>query len=187
MEDLLILVDENDNEIGHGEKMETHITGRLHRAFSLFVFDKNSKTMLIHQRAMGKYHSGGLWTNSCCSHPRKGEALQEAVMRRAYEELGMEITRENRLAARLTEVGSFQYSADFGDISEHEIDHVFVLETDSQVELHPDPEEMMDFMWIKPSHLTEWMLREPGSFTAWFPPALSIAKESIIGKKYFDE
>ena len=183
VEDLLILVDENDNEIGYGEKMETHITGKLHRAFSLFVFDKNSKTLLIHQRAAGKYHSGGLWTNSCCSHPRKGEALQDAVVRRAHEELGLEIPCGDGMVSGLTEVGKFQYFADFGDISEHEIDHVFIWETDGQVRLHPDSEEVMDFMWIEPSSLTEWMQREPGSFTAWFAPALSIVKKSVIGKE----
>ena len=187
MEDLLILVDDNDNEIGYGEKMETHIMGRLHRAFSLFVFDKNSKTLLIHQRAAGKYHSGGLWTNSCCSHPRKGEALQDAVVRRAHEELGLEIPCGDGMVSGLTEVGKFQYFADFGDISEHEIDHVFIWETDGPVRLHPDSEEVMDFIWIEPFKLTEWMLREPDRFTAWFAPALSIVKKSVIGKEYFTE
>ena len=187
MEDLLILVDDNDNEIGYGEKMETHITGRLHRAFSLFVFDKKSRSLLIHQRAAGKYHSGGLWTNSCCSHPRKGETLQDAVVRRVYEELGLRIPCGDGMVPGLTEVGKFQYFVDFGDISEHEIDHVFIWETDGQVNLNPDSEEVMDFMWIEPPRLTELMQREPGSFTAWFAPALSIVKESIIGKKYFTE
>ena len=133
VEDLLILVDDNDNEIGYGEKMETHITGKLHRAFSLFVFDKKSRSLLIHQRAAGKYHSGGLWTNSCCSHPRKGGALLDAVVRRAHEELGLEIPCGDGMVSGLTEVGKFQYFADFGDISEHEIDHVFIWETDGQV------------------------------------------------------
>ena len=187
MEDLLILVDDNDNEIGYGEKMETHIMGRLHRAFSLFVFDKNSKTLLIHQRAVGKYHSGGLWTNSCCSHPRKGETLLDAVVRRAYEELGLEIPCGDGMVSGLTEVGKFQYFADFGDISEHEIDHVFIWETDGQVNLNPDSEEVMDFMWIEPSSLTEWMQREPDRFTAWFAPALSMVKESVTGKEFFTE
>ena len=187
MEDLLILVDDNDNEIGYGEKMETHITGRLHRAFSLFVFDKKSRSLLIHQRAAGKYHSGGLWTNSCCSHPRKGETLQDAVVRRAYEELGLAIPCGDGTIPGLIEVGKFKYFADFGDISEHEIDHVFIWETDGQVNLNPDSEEVMDFMWIEPPRLTELMQREPGSFTAWFAPALSIVKESIIGKEYFAE
>lgn len=187
VEDMLILVDENDNEIGYGEKMETHIMGRLHRAFSLFVFDKNSKTLLIHQRATGKYHSGGQWTNSCCSHPRKGETLLDAVVRRAYEELGLEIPCGDGMVSGLTEVGKFQYFADFGDISEHEIDHVFIWETDGQARLHPDSEEVMDFMWIEPSRLTEWMQREPDRFTAWFAPALSMVKESVTGKEYFTE
>ena len=187
VEDLLILVDDNDNEIGYGEKMETHITGRLHRAFSLFVFDKKSRSLLIHQRAAGKYHSGGLWTNSCCSHPRKGETLQDAVVRRAYQELGLRIPCGDGTIPGLIEVGKFKYFADFGDISEHEIDHVFIWETDGQVNLNPDSEEVMDFMWIEPPRLTEWMQREPGSFTAWFPPALSIVKKSVIGKEYFTE
>ena len=75
MEDLLVLVDENDREIGWREKMEVHVAGKLHRAFSVFIFDRNQKKMLLQKRAEGKYHSGGLWSNACCSHPRKGEGM----------------------------------------------------------------------------------------------------------------
>lgn len=73
MEDILILVDSDDREIGFDEKMKVHIKGQLHRAFSLFIYDKRKKRLLLHRRSFGKYHSGGLWTNSCCSHPRQGE------------------------------------------------------------------------------------------------------------------
>ena len=88
MEDLLVLVDENDREIGWREKMEVHVAGKLHRAFSVFIFDRNQKKMLLQKRAEGKYHSGGLWSNACCSHPRKGEGMEAALSRRLEEELG---------------------------------------------------------------------------------------------------
>lgn len=98
MEDLLVWVDENDQEIGSGEKMDTHIREQLHRAFSVFLFRESDGKLLIHRRAEGKYHSGGLWTNSCCSHPRKGELLTDAVIRRMKEELGFTLCEDGEKA-----------------------------------------------------------------------------------------
>ena len=86
---MIILVDEQDCEIGYGEKLDVHIKAQLHRAFSIFVFDWTERKMLIQKRAEGKYHSGGKWCNACCSHPRKGEVMEEALARRLQEELDM--------------------------------------------------------------------------------------------------
>ncbi len=122
-EDLLIWVDEQDREIGYGEKMDTHRREQLHRAFSLFLYNQKEHRMLLHRRAPGKYHSGGLWTNACCSHPRKVETLIRAVFRRAREELGLELAPD----APVTEVGKFQYYQKYETCAEHEIDHVFLL------------------------------------------------------------
>ena len=91
MEDLIIWVDENDNEIGYGEKLETHIKGQLHRAFSVFIFDWSDSTMLIQRRAIGKYHSGGLWSNSCCSHPYDGENFEDSIKRCIKNELNFDL------------------------------------------------------------------------------------------------
>ncbi|MDO5151637.1 MAG: NUDIX domain-containing protein, partial [Oscillospiraceae bacterium] len=92
MNDLLILTDEMDNEIGYADKMSVHINEQLHRAFSLFIYNEKEQKMLIHRRAIGKYHSGDLWTNACCSHPRKGEELLNSIIRRTKEELGIDIS-----------------------------------------------------------------------------------------------
>lgn len=178
MEEMLIWVDENDREIGYGNKMETHRLGQLHRAFSLFVFSREDKKMLLHQRADGKYHSGGLWTNACCSHPRRGEEIREAVVRRAREELGLVIPFEGE---EPEEVGSFRYYQSFAACAEHEVDHVFLLMIGSSASavLRPDPEEIKELCWIGLPELEEWMRDRPGDFTAWFPMALSLIRKHL--------
>ncbi|MCD8132629.1 MAG: isopentenyl-diphosphate Delta-isomerase [Clostridiales bacterium] len=183
MEDLLVWVDEDDHEIGSGEKMDTHIRGQLHRAFSVFFFRESDGKLLIHRRAEGKYHSGGLWTNSCCSHPRKGEDLFDAVIRRMREELGFPLPDDRAEAAAgayggLRELGCFQYYQKYEDCAEHEIDHVFCLTVpDAQITLSPDPEEIGEIQWISIDDLLVWMERRPEDFTAWFAPALEIVRE----------
>ena len=124
MDNKLILVNEEDEEIGYCKKMNAHINEYLHRAFSLFIYNKTDNKLLIHKRALGKYHSGGLWTNSCCSHPRYGENLIDSVIRRTKEELGLDI---NSYIDNLREVGKFHYYKKFTDCAENEIDHVFML------------------------------------------------------------
>ncbi|MBQ3301101.1 MAG: isopentenyl-diphosphate Delta-isomerase, partial [Eggerthellaceae bacterium] len=134
--DRIILVDEQDREVGSEEKLTAHRTPLLHRAFSIFLYDDTGEEprLLLQQRAYGKYHSGGLWANSCCSHPRVGEVLAEATVRRLQEELGV-------AGVALTEVGSFVYCHKFrDDLYEHEFDHVFVGRYAGPVK--PNPEEI---------------------------------------------
>ena len=131
MQDELILVDLFDRAIGHGEKLDVHRRRLLHRAFSVFLVDENGR-WLLQKRADGKYHSGGLWANACCSHPRWGETLPQAVSRRLQEELG--ITGEAR------ELFSFIYYTPFPSLSEYEYDHVFLLLHSGPVT--PNPEEI---------------------------------------------
>ena len=128
MEDRVILVDIFDNQIGSGEKMRVHREGRLHRAFSVFLYD--GRKMLIQQRNPEKYHSGGLWANACCSHPRDRETLEEAVDRRMSEELGIQ--------PEVREIDSFVYRAVYGDgLSEYEYDHVFLGKYRGEVQANP--------------------------------------------------
>ena len=131
----VILVDENDRELGFMEKMEAHEKALLHRAFSIFVFNKKGDLM-IHQRAFSKYHSGGLWTNTCCSHPRKNESVEQAAHRRLMEEMGMTCSVDFQF--------KFTYKASFNNgLIEHECDHVFFGITDDLP--GPNPSEVDDF------------------------------------------
>lgn len=120
MNNSLILVNEEDEEMGYCEKMDAHRKEYLHRAFSLFIYHKTDHKMLLHKRALGKYHSGGLWTNSCCSYPRYGENLMDAVIRRTKEELGLDISS---YADELKEVGKFHYYKKYSTCAENEIDN----------------------------------------------------------------
>ncbi len=163
--DLLILVDLADRQVGTEEKLACHLAGHLHRAFSVFLFDGDR--LLLQRRALGKYHSGGLWTNSCCSHPRVGETLAQAVPRRLEQELGV-----TGVACR--EVGSFCYRAAFSNgITEYEMDHVFVGEWSGSP--NPDPEEVMDWRWENAAQVAAGVREHPEAFTAWFPTALPMA------------
>ena len=164
--DDLILVDLNDREIGHGEKMDIHRRGLLHRAFSVFLFDEDH--LLIQQRAAGKYHSAGLWANTCCSHPRAGQALQEAVAQRLLQECGIS-------GVSVREAGSFVYRAVFSNgLTEYEYDHVFVGEYSGP--LMPDPEEIADLRYVRLSALKQDMLDHPHQYAPWFFTALGIAE-----------
>lgn len=157
MEEQVILVDEQDREKGTAGKMEAHREGLLHRAFSVFVFNSR-KELLIQQRALHKYHSAGLWTNTCCSHPRPGEETAAAAKRRLKEEMGLECALTHRF--------EFTYKAGFANgLTEHELDHVFTGHTDQQPVINKD--EVADFKWISiPDLLTE-MKQHPEKFTAW--------------------
>jgi isopentenyl-diphosphate delta-isomerase len=154
----VILVDEKDEVTGTAEKMEAHRKGLLHRAFSIFVFN-NRGEMLMQQRAAGKYHSGALWTNACCSHPRPGEKTEEAAQRRLKEEMGFETA--------LTRVFDFMYKAEFvNGLTENEYDHVYVGEYDGVI--HADEKEVMDFCYRPLSEIRTLMAQKPEEYTAWF-------------------
>lgn len=154
----VILVDEKDNEIGLGEKMEVHRHGKLHRAFSVFVFNSKGQ-MMLQKRAITKYHGGGLWSNTCCSHPRKGEAPLEAAKRRLQEEMGF--------TCDLTKLYSFIYKTDVDNgLIEHELDHVFVGKFDGAPRLNS--EEVGEWRWVGLEELKKDMGKNPGNYTFWF-------------------
>ena len=193
MEDKLILVDEQDMETGRAGKMEAHEKGLLHRAFSIFIFRRalldnpdGTRTfhdqLLIQQRAEGKYHSAGLWANSCCSHPRDGENLEEAAARRLPEETGFTV---EDLENPLEEKGAFLYKADFDNgLTEHEFDHVFVgqLKGDRLDKApSPNPEEASQMMFLDVDEIMIDVLKNPAKYAAWFLPALLIATD---GEEY---
>lgn len=163
----VILVNEEDQPIGQMEKMEAHQKGILHRAFSVLIFNSSDK-VLLQKRASSKYHSGSLWTNTCCSHPRPGETVLEAANRRLMEEMGM--------TADLTERFHFIYKTDLdNDLVEHELDHVLVGQSDDLPKLNP--EEAEDFKYIDLETLKEELKSSPENYTIWF---------KIIMEAYFD-
>ena len=157
-EEKVILIDEHDDMIGVIDKMEAHKRGLLHRAFSIFIFNSKGE-MLLQQRAFTKYHSGGLWTNACCSHPMPGEKTQDAAQRRLMEEMGFETTIEK--------IFDFTYKADFHNgLTEHEFDHVFAGEYEGELNINPG--EVNDFVYKGVSAIKNEMQTDPQKFTAWF-------------------
>jgi len=158
MKETIILVDKNDRQTGTMEKMEAHEKAELHRAFSIFVFN-SKKEMLIQQRAKGKYHCAGLWTNTCCSHPRPGETTETAAHRRLKEEMGFD--------TGLKEITSFIYKAPFENgLTEHEFDHVFIGTYDGKVK--PNKEEVCNWKFIELKNLLEDVKSHPENYTPWF-------------------
>ena len=154
----VILVDENDNQVGLMPKLEAHQKGLLHRAFSVFIF--NSKyELLLQKRASSKYHSGGLWTNTCCSHPREGEDILDAAKRRLFEEMGIETS--------LRKVHDFIYKAELdNDLTEHEFDHVLYGIYNEDPIINED--EADDFKWIDMDSLNEDIKTNGNNYTIWF-------------------
>lgn len=158
MQEYVILVDENDNEIGTEEKLKAHQLGLLHRAFSVCLFNLNGE-MLLQQRAAHKYHSPLLWTNACCSHPRQGEQILDAANRRIYEEMGIK--------ASMIELFSFTYQASFENgLTEHEFDHVFVGHYSEDPIINR--EEVHAFKWKSIIDIKRDMKIYPQDYTAWF-------------------
>lgn len=173
MKDEIVLVDEMDNPIGVAEKLAAHLEGKLHRAISVFLFNSKGE-MLLQKRALGKYHSGGLWTNTCCSHPRPNEGVWEAANRRLYEEMGIH--------AELKKVFDFTYRAELDrGIIEHEFDHVFVGTFDGNPQLNL--EEASDFRWIDMEHLQEEIKATPEQFTFWFKEIMHSEKLGLLRER----
>ena len=157
----VVLVDEQDKEIGSMEKMEAHRNALLHRAFSVFIFNPSGE-MLLQRRALGKYHSGGLWTNACCSHPGPGEAVLDAAQRRLREEMGF--------STPLEKVFDFVYKESFDNgLTEYEFDHVFVGRYDGKI--FPDREEVEDYRYQTIEKVRESLKAHPERYTVWFPIA----------------
>lgn len=175
MDDKLILVDGLDRQVGTTSKLDAHVKGLLHRAFSVLLVQDgdNGPEVLLAQRAEQKYHSGGLWANSCCSHPRLGENTIEAACRRVTEELGCKVTG-------LREVTAFVYRAEFANgLVEHEYDHVFVGRCSGN--LLPDPAEVGAVRWVGIDDLAKELYTNPKQFAPWAHMVLSLAIKELVG------
>ncbi|MEX0995774.1 MAG: isopentenyl-diphosphate Delta-isomerase [Flavobacteriaceae bacterium] len=157
-EEMVILVNEKDEKIGLMPKQEAHEKAQLHRAFSVFVFnDKNE--LMLQQRALDKYHSPGLWTNTCCSHQRDGESNIVAGKRRLQEEMGF--------VTDLNETISFIYKAPFDNgLTEHEFDHILTGYFNESP--NPNPAEVANWKWMSISDIKKDITLNPESYTAWF-------------------
>ena len=164
----VILVDEADTPLGKMEKIEAHRKALLHRAFSVFIFNSKGE-MLLQRRAAGKYHSPGLWTNACCSHPRPGEETLAAASRRLKEELG--------IATTLTKLFDFTYRSAYDTgLTEFEFDHVFVGIYDDR-DIQPDPAEVSDFCFRSSDDIQTDLQRSPAKYTTWFHLAFPLVGE----------
>jgi len=154
----VVLVDETDLETGTMEKMEAHLLGVLHRAFSIFIFNSKGE-FLLQQRATGKYHNGGLWTNTCCSHPFPGEDILKAASRRLSEEMGFQTS--------LSPAFTFIYKASFDNgLTEHEFDHVFTGIFDGNIKA--DDNEVSDYCYKPLDEIDSALKLYPQKYTEWF-------------------
>ena len=168
MEEKVILVDEKDNQIGLMEKIEAHEKALLHRAFSVFVLN-NKNELMLQRRALHKYHSPGLWTNTCCSHQREGETTLNAAVRRLQEEMGFVTDVEEKF--------SFIYKAEFDNgLTEHEFDHVLVGKYEAEPLINKD--EVAEWKWMDVNDVEKDIKDNPALYTPWF---------KIIFEKFFSE
>ena len=157
MSELLILVDDNDNEVGVMDKLSVHQTAALHRAFSVFIFNPEGQ-LLLQQRADEKYHSAGLWSNTCCSHPIQGEEISATIARRLDEEMGMKCMLEFKF--------SFIYKTELENgLTEHEFDHVYFGTTNDLP--HPNPKEVKAWKYISLEALENDINLNPSNYSAW--------------------
>ncbi len=160
--EFVVLVDEYDNDIGVMEKLEAHHKGLLHRAFSIFIFN-DKKELLLQQRAVSKYHSGGLWTNTCCSHPRPNETIKDAANRRLFEEMGM--------TCDLVVKNSFIYKSPFENgLTEHELDYVLIGYSNQNPNINA--QEVEHYKWMTISDIKTDIYHNPSHYTSWFKIAL---------------
>lgn len=169
MQENVILVDEKDQQIGFKEKLQAHLDGDLHRALSVFICNDKGQ-WLLQRRALGKYHSPGLWTNTCCSHPRPSEAVLDAANRRLKEEMG--------ICTALNKFKEVTYRLDVGShLIEHEFDHIFVGLFNGEPE--PNPGEVCDWKWVDYSALKQDISLHPENYTAWFKLILDLELEAL--------
>lgn len=165
----LILVDNQDNPIGIMDKLEAHLKGLLHRAFSIFIWNQK-RELLIHKRAPNKYHSANLWTNTCCSHPQPNEATMDAAIRRLQEEVGFSTNLQHRF--------HFIYKTKLeNNLIEHELDHVFIGEYNE--DFTPNPDEISETRWISIENLKNELETSPDNFTYWFKEIISKYEDKI--------
>lgn len=169
MQEEVILVNENDEPVGVGEKLATHTSAALHRAFSVFIFSSAGK-LLMQKRTITKYHSKGLWSNTCCGHPRPGESTEAASHRRLFEEMGFQCD--------VKKVFSFTYYAKLDNgLFEHEYDHVFFGQFDGNP--NPSPNEVDEWKWIDLAALKIEMQNRPEDFTYWFKLSLDTVCQHV--------
>jgi isopentenyl-diphosphate delta-isomerase len=158
MVEQIILVDEKDTQVGIGEKLDVHQKGLLHRAFSIFIYNSKGE-MMLQKRAKSKYHCGGLWTNTVCGHPRPGESLDQAAVRRLYEEMGFRCS--------LTKVLEYRYTVKFDNgLTENEFLHVYKGFFDGIPKVNPG--EADDWKWINVDVLKKDLRENPDNYTYWF-------------------
>lgn len=170
---MVVLVDSNDVQIGLAEKMHVHQQGLLHRAFSVFITrpHKNTYEILLQQRNASKYHCGGLWTNTCCSHPRDQETIVQAAERRLQEEMGLQL--------KLHAIDAFIYKAPFTNgLIEHEYDHVLLGEYNG-VEFVVNADEVQAYRWMTVDELQQSLASDPDLYTPWLQPALNIVRKHM--------
>jgi isopentenyl-diphosphate delta-isomerase len=168
----VVLVDKNNKKIGVEEKIKAHKESKLHRAFSIFIFNSNGE-LLIQQRAKTKYHSGGLWSNTVCSHPKPNETYLQAAHRRLKEEMGFD--------CKLKKLFCFIYNAGFQNgLIENEYDCVFIGKFNRKPK--PNPEEVMNYKWIFIKELKQDIVRHPNKYSVWLKIALNKFKNSDIKK-----
>lgn len=173
MTEMVILVDEQDQQIGTAEKIYAHRNGLLHRAFSVFVIRENypSWDILLQQRQFDKYHCAELWTNTCCSHPRENETVQAAASRRLYEEMGMRL--------ELQQLPAFIYKAEFANgLIEHEYDHVLVGHYKNET-INPNPNEVQNHAWVNIDALEASIDEHSEVYTPWLLPALRVLRNYL--------
>jgi isopentenyl-diphosphate delta-isomerase len=169
-ENYVILVDEKDNQLGTMEKIEAHEKARLHRAFSVFIYNSKNELML-QQRALTKYHTPGLWTNTCCSHQKLEESNIEAGKRRLQEEMGF--------STELKETISFIYKAPFENgLTEHEFDYILVGEY--QDDPQPNPDEVHDWKWMSLDDIENDINKNPNLYTEWFKIIFEKHKSEMV-------
>lgn len=158
LEELVVLVDHNDREVGLMPKTEAHQKAMLHRAISVFVFNTDGQ-WLIQRRALSKYHSAGLWTNTCCTHPLPNETNVEAANRRLMQEMGM--------SCELSEIFNFIYKEKLdNELTEYELDHVFIGISD--VTPVPNAAEVMDYKYVLVDEILKHIQESPSEYTVWF-------------------
>lgn len=190
----LILVDNQNNFKGTGEKLEVHRKGELHKAFSLFIYNLNTHKILLQKRALGKYHSGGLWTNTCCSHPYLNENEVDMLKRDLIDELDVDksfkfIDQEevslneniDDLNNTVVRLDKFKYYSDYGEIKEHEIDTVYIyfLKETQGITDHFNPEEISELRWESISRIEQELKEDSNQFTTWFPRAFEIVRKFL--------
>lgn len=169
----VILVNENDQSIGEMEKLQVHKEGKLHRAFSIFIFNDKGE-MLLQQRANNKYHSGSLWSNACCSHPSPNDETIISAKRRLKEELGFE--------TELSPAFTFIYNTPVGkNLTEHEFDHVFVGKHTGAI--NPNPHEVKNYRYLPMEQIRQIIIKQPHQFTTWFKIAFPLIEAWIEKNK----